>query len=172
MNLSKKSQIFIFDLIISVVVLIVSLGIAFSYFTTTTENENIFELNNQILNSITQTEINSLNNQDIRDLFIQRKIKNYHNTIAQQISEFYVTSEYGLARNLTSAFIGSYVKQNLNFEVTLINSTGGNFILYQSINPRSNITTAKLKSTSQRVVYGFINSTHYYPHKYKIEIWV
>ena len=167
----NKSQIFIFDLIFSIVILIVSLGLALSYFSNTSSNIDIYDLNNQIMNSFTLTELNSLNGEYIRDIFVSGQIRNYHNTVAQQVSEFYYLGDVGMAQNLSKFFVKDFIKKQFNFNLTLRNSSN-TIVLYSTINPSINIEQAELVSVTKRSVYGFVDLENSYgPYEFKVEIW-
>ena len=91
---SRKSQIFIFDFITSFIILIVAIVIVLSYFQSTSDNVDIYGINLEIIDSFTTTNINSLNNEEVRNLFIAREITNIENTIAQQVGEFYYRNSF------------------------------------------------------------------------------
>lgn len=166
-----KSQLFIFDLILSLIILVVSLGIAFSYFSNTSSNIDIYDLNNEIMNSFTLTELNSLNGKYIRDLFVNGQIKNYHNTVAQQVSEFYYLGKLDLAQNLSEFFVKDFIRKEFNFNISLINNS--NIVtLYTNSNPTISVENSTLISVSKRSVYGFLNlSNSYGPYEFKVVMW-
>jgi len=168
----KNSQIFMFDMIFSVVIIIVSLGIVFSYFNETSTNVDIYDLNFQILNSMTQTEINSLNDVEIRKFFISGKIKNIHNTIAQQVSEFYYFNNLTEARNLTSFFIKNYEVDNLNYKINLYNGSSSVQLVELINRPQIKLENSKISSITKRNVIGFINQYESYgPYEVEVIIW-
>ena len=166
----KKSQLFLFDLIMSFVVLVVSLGIAFSYYSISVDDNNYYKLSQEIINSITNTELNSLNNKEIRELFIKGKIKNYHNTLGQQICEFKYLNDDISAKNLTKLYLISYSKPNININVSISNLSGNTFELYSLVNTHSS-KNSNIKYSTSRLISGFINSTDFYQYKLKLEIW-
>ena len=128
---SSKSQIYILDLIFSMTILVVSIGVAASYFGNTTDNQDIYTINSQILNGLTLTEINSLNNEEIREMFRDNEIKNPENTVAQQIGEFYDRNNTELAENLTRVFVGDFINDYLNLQVRLYDTDNSTFELYR-----------------------------------------
>jgi len=161
-----------FDLIFSMVIIVISLGIVLSYFTNTSVNQDIFELNKQILKSFTQTKINSLNEQFIRDLFISGKIKNIKNTVAQQVSEFYYLKNYSLAKNLTKIYLKNYANPEINLNISLNNGTD-TFVLFSKVNSGVIFKNSDIISVSKRSILGFINQTDYYgPYEIEVKTWV
>ncbi|MCA9497162.1 MAG: hypothetical protein KC589_09530 [Nanoarchaeota archaeon] len=169
----SKSQIFLFDLIFSTVILVVSIAIVMSYYTDTVENIDIHDLNSQILNSFTKTKINSLNSEEVRQMFIDNEIKNIKNTVAQQVSEFYYLGKIDRAENLTLIFVGDYINKQMNFNITLQNSSGSVISLFEAINLKETpFDESSISSVSERIVYGFINSSDFYgPFLFKVELW-
>lgn len=172
--MKKNSQIFIFDLIFSVVILVVSLGIAFSYYINTSKNTDIYNLNVELMNGLTKTEINDLNGQEIRNMFKERLVTNIHNTVGQQVAYFISIGNISRAENLTDIFVKNYVQPQMYFNISISNSTDS-YILFEKVD--NNIISKKnsqLLSVTQRRVIGFLNdaSDTYYKYTYKIEIWV
>lgn len=173
LNKSSKSQIFMFDLILASLILIVTVGIVFSYYISTTENVDIYDYNYEILSGMTQTKINSLNSVEIRQMFIENKIKNIDNTVAQQIGEFYHQGEIDLARNLTTIYIEDYVNKQMNFRVTIYNQTNEEVLFEDVKNGKNESDSGSILSVTQRTVFGFIDKdTTYGPDTIKIEIWM
>lgn len=172
-NLGKKSQIFIFDLILSVVILIVSVGIVLTYSSSTTDNSNLYNLNLEIMEGLTETNINDLNDDIIRRMFIEEKIKNIDNSIAQQLGEFYYLGYLNDTKNLSKTFITPFIKQNMNFNMTLINDTGGIDVLFELKNKDMTFEDAEISSSIIRSVFGIINRTDSFgPYILNIKIWV
>lgn len=177
---SIKSQIFIFDMIFSIVIIIVSIGIAFSYYSNVSQNIDIYELNKNILTSFTTTPINSLNSEFVKDLFKQREVKNIDNSIAQQASEFYYryTLEGGdnleKSRNLTQSFIEDFISPEMNFQIVLDDGSSKTYLFNQSAKLNSvSEQDADIVSYSQRTVFGFLNRTNYYgPYILEVKLWV
>jgi hypothetical protein len=60
----------------------------------------LYSYNCQILNGFTETELNSLNSNEIRQFFIDGKITNIHNTLAQQVIDFYENNKINEAKTL------------------------------------------------------------------------
>jgi cell division protein FtsL len=169
----KKSQIFIFDLILSVVILIVSIGIVLTYSSTSTTNSNLYNLNLEIMEGLTETKINDLNDDVIRRMFVQEKIKNIENSIAQQLGEFYYLGNLDYSINVSSIFITPFLKQNMNFNMTLINDTGGIIVLYNKTNSNIEFEDAEISTSIDRSVFGIINRTDSFgPYILNIKLWV
>lgn len=169
--LGKVSQVFMFDLILAFTIFLVSIGVFFSYFLNTTENLNIYELNLELMQSFTSTKINALNSEEVRDLFVQNRITNVENTVAQQAAEYYFDGDDATAQYLTEIFIEDYVPRNVNINISLINDTEVTQLYLLA--PKS-VSFENSSSTSilTRSVFGFKNRTHYYgPYEVKIEIW-
>lgn len=170
---SSKSQIFMFDLILAFIIFIVSLGIVFSYFVSTTENVDIYDYNYEILSGITQTKINSLNSIEIRQMFLDNQIKNIDNTVAQQIGEFYHDGKTDLAHNLTRIYIKDYVNKQMNFRITILNQTNSEILFEDIKNEKNESDSGTILSVTQRTIFGFINKdTTYGPDIIRIEIWM
>jgi hypothetical protein len=145
----KKGQIFMMDGIFSFIIIVVAIAIISSFYTKTISNENTFEYAQNILNKFTTTPINTLNNKEIRELFVAGKITNVENTIAQQVVLFYNrggSSNLELAQNLTQLVISSYEKKGIFLNISLINSSGGVFNLY---------TTSPLLVSSNESTYQY-----------------
>lgn len=169
--MTRKSQIFIFDLIFASIMIFVSLGLFFTYFSTTTDNSNIYTMNYEILNSISKTGINSLNDIGIRDMFKNGYIKNKDNTVAQQIAEFVYINRSDLAQDLTQIYIKNYISRQMNYNITLSNSTFTQ-VLYQGKNTNVNLSESTISSSSNRIIIGFLNKDSFYgPYTLKITIW-
>lgn len=161
-----------FDLIFSIVVLVVSISIFFSYYLDTSSNADIYNLNNNILTLFVETEINSLNGVEIRDLFKKGEITNIHNSVAQQVGEFYFNSKNSSAQNLTKVFISSYINKQMNFQFEIANNSNftSSLILYNNIKyPESD---SKISAVSKKIIVGFINKTSFYLYYLRLKIWV
>jgi len=170
---SNKSQIFIFDLIFSIVILVVSVAIAFSNYSNTLSNDDIYNLNSQILNGFTQTQINSLNGQEIRNLFISGKIKNIHNTIAQQVVDFLSNTDLVSTQNLTKIYVKDYISKQMNFNLSLTNQAGIVNTLFYLKNTGTSFDNAQITSSSKRKIISFTNITNgYQVYTFEVKIWV
>ncbi len=170
---NNKSQIFIFDLIFSAVIIIVSLGIAFTYYNNTLTNEDIYEINSQILNGFTQTQINTLNGEEIRKLFISGYIKNIHNTIGQQVIYFIEEGNDDLAINLTKIFVKDYINNQMNFNLSLINETGYSKTLFTSSRNNIPFKKSQITSVTKRKIISFVDYTSSYKiYTFEVKIWV
>lgn len=168
----KKSQIFMFDLILSSVILIVSIGLVFSFFIHQTQNKNIYDLSNSVLNGFTQTKINTINSHEVRNMFIAGEIRNIQNTVAQQVGAFYYQSNFSLAKNLSKDFLRDYVSSQFNFQVILDNNTI-NYTLYSALSiPNLSFDNSSISTQVSRIVFGFFNSsTIYGPYTIIIRVW-
>lgn len=167
----KKSQIFLFDLIFSLVIIIISLGLVFSYFYNPSLNVDIASLNQEIMGSLTQTKINSLNNEEIRQLFIRNEIRNVDNTVAQQISEFYSNGREVRALELSETFLRDFVLQQININVSLYDGPD-RFQLYHRSNNNIEFDNAKISSMTRRTVFGYTDlDTSFGPYVFEVRIW-
>ena len=166
---SKKSQIFIFDFITSFIILIVAIVIVLSYFQSTSDNVDIYGINLEIIDSFTTTNINSLNNEEIRNLFISRQITNIENTIAQQVGEFYYRNSISNAQNLTELFIRDFISGQMNINVTMYNSTH-KLILYSDTRKSIDFDDAQISSVTDRLIFGTYGGERYL-YNFKIELW-
>lgn len=162
-----------FDLIFAVIIIVVSLSLLFSYSIETTSNINIYNLNRNILSGFTTIPINNLNAEDIRQMFIDSKIRNIENTVGQQVIEFYALGEDEYAKNLTDIFVRDYVDSQMNFLFTLENATDVLLNLSEIYNrPEMSYDNATIASAAQRHIFTFRNSTDFYgPYVLKIKIW-
>lgn len=169
---SKKSQIFLFDLILSLVIVLVTLGILFSYYSSTQDNLNIYDLNLQIMSGFSQTKVNSLNNEEVRRMFVQGQIRNIENTVAQQVAEFTYNGRFDLATNLSRIFLEGYLPRQYNMNLSLNNGTVESEVFSRINRPNSPYEESDLASSMRRTIYGFINQTDYYgPYRFTIRIW-
>jgi len=167
----KKAQIFMFDLIFSTIIIFVSLGIYFSYYTSTSQNNDIYDLNNQILTSLTNTRINDLNGEDVTALFRANLIKNIENTVGQQIAEYYYTDNLSLARNLSRVFVKDYVTKQFNLNLTL-NNGSDEIVMFEAINRDITFENSEVASVSSRLIFGYINLNETYgPYTFEIKLW-
>lgn len=129
----KKSQIFMLDVVFSFVLILIAVSLSFNYYITGYQNADIYNLNKNVLGGFTNTRINSLNDDEIRVMFAMNKIKNIENTVAQQVIEFYEEGNVDYAENLTRIYVEDYVDKQMNFNITLENSSM-TVVLFQSIN--------------------------------------
>lgn len=172
--MKKKSQIFLFDGIVGFIIIIIALGVVLTYSSSSFESQNIHSLNQQLLNSYTNTKINDLNDNEIRAFFRQGQIRNIHNSIAQQTSEFYFESKTDLAQNLTKIFVDDFVTKQINARVLIYDATtiSTPTILFEKLNKNMNLSMAGSVSSTKRSVIGFINSsTVYGPYTIQILLW-
>lgn len=153
--ISKKSQFFMFDLIFSFVILVVAIGIALYYSTSSFQEEGLFDLSQNIIDQYTTTSINSLNNQEIRDFFLNNQITNIDNSIAQQSAEFYLDSQISEVQTLNRVFIETYERRNLYISLALINETNS-FQTYITPGAPSfeNSKTSYVNSREILLIYG------------------
>lgn len=168
----KKSQIFTFDLILSSVILVVAIVITLSYYSSSISNADLVGLNQRILNDFTQTEVNSLNGVEIRQMFINGDIKNIHNTIAQQVVDFISASNIELAQNLTKFFVEGYVSKNFDFNLSLTNSSGSVTTLFYSNNNGISFKDCTVSSDFKRKIISFTNvSKGYEIYTFEVKMW-
>ena len=161
-----------FDLIFSFIILMVSFGLIFVYYINVNDNNDIYDLNKRILDGFTNTKINTLNNIDVREMFVNNKIRNLQNTVAQQVGEFHYYGDDELAKNLTEIFVENFLDRQMNFNLTLENETGGVFVLYSKLyRPEISPENSSITAISRRTIFGFNQSDYYGPYKLKIKIW-
>lgn len=171
-KIRKRSQIFIFDLILATLILIVSVGIFFSYYgSSSSSNPNLYSLTEQIISSLTSTQINSLNDPGVISMFQNNQIRNIENSVANQISEFHYLNNENLAKNLTNIFVKNYINSQSNINITLFDGT--NTISVFSQNPTGiSIEDSSSISIRSRTIFGFVNKTSSYgPYTLKVSIW-
>lgn len=167
--MKKKSQIFLFDLILSVTILIVSIGLIAVYYSNTIKNDDIYSSNLNFIQSFSKTKINSLNNDEIRLYFTQSKIRNIENTLAQQVSEFHYRGFNEDSINLTRIIARDFFSSQMNVEIYLIDS-GGSYLLFNQT--RREKSQASIVSVFQRDVIGFFEGSPYGPYTIVSEVWI
>jgi hypothetical protein len=175
MKSSKKSQLFVFDMILSFLIVVISLTLVFNYYFITFDNENVYNLNREILNGITDTSINSLNDKMVRTLFTRNKIQNVENTVAQQIVEFYSEGHLELAENLTESYVKDFIDPKMNFNISIKNDTMTSYYsLFSKINqPQITKDNANLITVNKRTVFTYKGKSKFYgPIIFKVEIWL
>lgn len=172
MILNNKSQIFIFDMIFAFVIIIVGLSLIFMYNSNVDDNIDLYELNNNLLKGISNTKVNSLNDEEIRLMFTNNNIKNIENTVGQQIVEFYSNSQKELAQNLTRIFIEDYLDKQMNFNITIKDEAENIEVLFVKLNKKISFEDSSTSSEVKRSLFTFTNSTNFYgPYEFKIKIW-
>ncbi|MDA3855439.1 MAG: hypothetical protein PF569_04220 [Candidatus Woesearchaeota archaeon] len=162
-----------FDLILSFIVLILSVSLIYNYYLNVDIGDDVYELNKNILDGFTNTKINSLNNKEIRDMFIAGEIKNIENTVAQQVAEFYYINDMVLASDLTQVFVEDYLDKQMNFNLTIEEEDSGVVdVLFVKLNrPQIEYDDSSVVSSRQRIIFGFNNSQVYGPYIFKTIIW-
>ena len=174
LNLNKfrsKGQIFMMDLIFSFVILIVALGIASIYYSEVSNDDGLYEFTQDSLNRITTTSINSLNSPEIRNLFVQGKINNIENSIAQQVSIFYENGDLELARNVTRIYFENTEGNQYFMNISLINTTNS-YSLYSSPVIRVSYEESKVSYAMSREVIAFTNRSQIIgPYTFQIILW-
>lgn len=172
MKLFNKSQVFLFDLIVASVILIVGFGLISQYFVSEGDNLNIYGMGFEFMSLLFTLDVNS--NNEYKHLFIDGKITNIDNTMAQQIAEFYFLGESDeLISNFSRDFITNYIIGKVNYNFTLIDDSGGVYELY-SLNNQSDVSLDESMNAAKfsRTVLGFYNRTHYYgPYTITLDIW-
>lgn len=169
---SNRSQIFIFDLIFASIIIIVSVAIVLSYYNNNFDNTDLYSYNSQILNGFTETELNSLNSDEIRQFFIDGKIINIHNTLAQQVVDFYENNKTSDAKILTEIYLKDLISKEMNLNLILFNGSDEK-ILYESPNQRIKFKDSKISTTTRRSIVYFINNTQDYKiYTINIKLWV
>lgn len=167
----KKSQIFIFDIILAFIIILVGISVFFLYDFYEFDNQQLYSINKNILKGISMTQINSLNDDEIRVFFSQNKIKNIKNTVAEQIVEFCYEDEIELAQNLTKIFVKNYVNNQLNINITLENSSFVQTLYVLKVNDVS-FKDSYVSSQTSKNFFSFLNSKEVFgPYQIKIKIW-
>lgn len=111
------------DMISSAVIIVIAVGIALYYTTSLQEEENLYDLSIEIMEKYTTSSINTFNNVEIRQFFLDNKISNIDNSLAQQTAEFYVRGDPGDAEELTEVFIETFERRNFYINISLENQT-------------------------------------------------
>lgn len=162
-----------FDMMLAFVIILIALALAYNYYINVQENQEIYDLNQDILDGFTNTKINSLNDEGIRELFLENKIKNIENTVAQQVIEFYnTTGEEVYAKNLTMIFIKDYLDKQMNFNITLQNDSATLITLFNVSNRDIPIDDATIVSVAKRRIFAFKGKDEFYgPYIFQVTIW-
>ena len=170
---SKKSQIFIIDLILATVILIVTFGVIAANYVNTDSQRDLFDIAFRTSNSMGAIGINDLNNEYVRQLFINQRIQNIDNTIVQQISDFYIRGMNDYAENLTREVSQTYIPNSVGYTVTLIDisSLGEPEEIILDSNERfgTRNESSTIASIEKQVIL-FMDSD-FFVHRYRIEVW-
>jgi hypothetical protein len=172
----KKSQIFIFDVIVAFVMIAIVISIILFYFIDFNRNDDIFVFGQEIMKSFTGTLLMDLNDEEIRLMFVRGDIKNFDLSVAQQIAEYYHLGRRDLAVNLSSIFLSSFDFSGSYFSLAIINSTmSDSDYLYMSNDSRGvSFSDAEVASKLYRNVLVFdrndigIDAEKY---RFELEIW-
>ena len=167
---NKNSQIFLLDFIFATVLIVVSVGTFFIYFSATDPQEDLFDITYRLAELMSSTEINELNNDFVRNLFINREVTNIENSILQQISEFYERGNLTLAANLTSNTVDTYLIERVGFEIELLDVDSGAVEVLDSSGSFLDKNESKTVATIQRQIIGFEDGEPFI-HRYNFEVW-
>jgi hypothetical protein len=169
----KKSQMFVFDLIFSFFIIIVSVGILYSYYYHIGYNNEIYSINKKIMNELTTVEVNSLNDENIRKLFTSGKIQNPKNTIAKQILEFSIDSNNQNSILLLNQTIKNLLPKNYNLKLTLLNLDNTlNMPIYSILNSKISKFNSTILTTNKKTILSFKNISKVYgPKILNLELW-
>ena len=170
----KKSQIFIIDFIFSIFILVVTLTIFFSYYYFTSYNKSVYDVNYDIVETLTTSKINNLNDEYIKELFTNKSIRNPRSTLAKQILEFKENGNEEISKNLTKKFIKDLIPNNFNTQISFLNLTSNSrYLLFNITNASKNsVDKSQTKSSIRREVYIFVNSTEEYgPYTLEVIVW-
>jgi len=166
MKFKTKSQVFFFDMLLSAIFLMIAIGIIYSLKMVDSENSNVYNYANNLMDYFFNTEINDLNENVVVQLFKDNLVRDIHANLAQQIAYFYFEGLDGYADNLTKGIVLGNLPKNMNINITINNT-----VLYYK---RNNVKFKDAKTVYgiSRVVFGYYNSTKIYgPYNFKIVIW-
>lgn len=162
----KKTQFFLFDLILALIIIVAVIGIALSLQNYESDEDDIYKQNLEIIEDITQTKIKNLNNDYIIELFERKKIENLDFSIAQQIASFYDGGELDYSKNLTKSYVEPFLKDKINCQI-LINDT----VIY-NITKGKDLNDAKDIFILRRTILGFYeNKKLFGPYDFEIITW-
>lgn len=167
---NKFSQIFLLDFIFATVLIVVSVGTFFVYYSITDPQEDLFDITYRLSNTMSSTYINELNNDFVRSLFISREITNIENTILQQISEFYEKGEFNLADNLMSNVVDTYLIDRVGYEIELLDVGDSTTRVLDSSGNYLDKNDSKTIASIQRQIIGFEGDNPFI-HRYTFEVW-
>ncbi len=173
-DVKKKSQIFIFDLIFSFVIILLSVSLLYVFYIGVNDDRNVHQISNNIINSFTNTKINDLNNEQVRNFFINAKIRNIENSVAEQIMEFYSEGQHNDAKDLTEIFIKDYSDKTLSFQVNISSVDGTlSYMLYRKLSVDNvDMNSSKAVAYSSRVLFSFRNrDIKYGPYRLEVFVW-
>ena len=164
----NSSQIFIVDLITATVLLVISVVIFFSYYSLSSPDESLYDTALELSTSFSSTQINSLNNDYIRTLFVEQKINDIDNTLFQQISDFHIRGMSEDAENLTREITELFVTEQIGYTIILDDFTLETELISSSL--FGSKSQARNVAVIERQIIGIENSTPYI-HIYTIEVW-
>ena len=178
MNTSKKifnkhSQIFIIDLILASVIIIVTFGVVLSTYLSSESQRDLFDIAFRASNSMASIGINDLNNDFVRELFVNQQIQNIDNTLLQQVSEFYVRGQNDLGQQLAEQISEIYFPSTVSFEIELVNITNPNSIHTIPIYNRTRFGISEDSSSIasiEKQIIVFTNDDIFF-HRYDIRVW-
>ncbi|MFT4244884.1 MAG: hypothetical protein ACMXYB_05515 [Candidatus Woesearchaeota archaeon] len=168
----KNSQIFIIDLILASVIIIITFGVIVANYVNTDSQRDLFDIAFRTSNSFASIGINDLNNDYVRQLFIDQRIQNIDNSIIQQISDFYVRDMNNYAQDLTKEVSQIYIPNSVGHTITLIDiSSPGEPELILDSNERfgTREESSTIASIEKQILL-FVDS-NVYVHRYRIEVW-
>lgn len=165
---SKKSQIFMIDFITASVLFVISVTIFFSYYYISDSPESLYDVVFDLSDVMSNLQINSLNNDYVRLLFVQQKINDIDNTIIQQISDFHERGMANEALNLTNEITSIYITDQIGYSITLNDS--GTIVLLDNSSQFGTRLSARNIAVIQRQIIGIENVTPYV-HIYTFEVW-
>lgn len=167
----KRAQVFLFDLILSIVILLVSVSIFFLNFSTSQHSLDLHELSQEVMTALTRTQMKSLNSEEIRDMFINNQIRTPEHRVSQQLAEFQYLGETALAENLAESFLDDFIPRQVNARLRLSNASDV-FILYEEGLSGTSFEEASASSSVSRSVFGRLNRTTLFgPYQLELEVW-
>ena len=140
---SKSSQIFTLDLIGTIIILTISIGIFLSYSSSYQKGTNFYEEAPNIMDILTANEIDKFNNDIIVCYFKEKKIEDRESSAIKQAIKFYKSNpqEKGFTRDcnqnatkpiyeqLIEVITSSHIPEKANFRVLL----NRNEVLYEKL---------------------------------------
>lgn len=165
---NKKSQIFMLDFITAVVLFVISITIFFSYYYISDPTESLFDVVFDLSDTFSSLQINKLNNDYVRSLFIEQKINDIDNTILQQISDFHERGMPDDAQNLTKEITNIYITEQVGYSIMLDDSITQ--VLLDNSSKFGSRADARNIAVIQRQIIGIENVTPYV-HVYTFEVW-
>ncbi len=172
---SKKGYFFIVDAIVALSILAIGLVMIFSFYKIEPSVEQSQFFSTELADTLAKTRIIDVNNEyaGANSILTQnRNITNIHNTIIEQIAEFYYRYKekgcsfcLGLAANFTKEITGDISTTGLSYSISIDNYPIYNYTVL-------NINDSMVVLPSRFIVHGLYNKKELYgPYVVEVLSW-